>query len=664
MPKADILLRIDERGAGLPDFYMDGEYDPLADDVPPVPTGVSIQPVQDGILIAVDFSIDKAHLFARFESFIVYARPINTEVVDGSGQEIGRIANGQSSWVWHPAYSGYDSWEIALTAISNTGYESAKTAWYRCTISTFYDNFESYGGAAVSPLEAIYWLKIEQFENDADWWVPPSASVSDNATAGEFAEGAQGVKFTQSNEMIITDFRKTVTLDLSADGRFTNTDYIIVSYYVHTPGTYVKFVFNTTAGSDYYISPSQSATAGWHYVKILRSAMMTGGTPDWANITKIGILPSNLVVVTIDDWRIVKADPDDATTFNDTGAVWDFSDGTWHIYAGNRTGEPAYNCSLGQIETPADDDYFATVHAVSLTNGRMSSGLYIKGSDGIGGLAFRVEDATLGSEDVLTAELDTAGDTVTLYRYAAGAKTSLASAAYVCAPDILYWVGADFRDPGNENRVKIYVATTEAGLWAADNLKISHATTDVWPVGSQVGVVCHACNCRFVQFRAGSPQTADYAHTAGVALKLVTTEYPQRATMWHDESLVLIGNAVATYHNASDNYATHSRQQPPANGDTFTQSCILRAGTYTFYALGLTDEDYGILDWYLDGVVFATGQDWYAGALAYNVIKTVANVVVAFDGYHVLKGVVNGKNGSSLDYIIQLTKTWFTPAAD
>jgi hypothetical protein len=139
---------------------------------------------------------------------------------------------------------------------------------------------------------------------------------------------------------------------------------------------------------------------------------------------------------------------------------------------------------------------------------------------------------------------------------------------------------------------------------------------------------------------------------------------PTRADLYHDESTVVTGNALAVTIDTGqiDNY--FARQSASANGDSFTQSVFLRAGTYTFSVEGQTNAANGMIDWYLDGSTFTTGQDWYSAAQTKNVVKTVSSVVIANDGYHVLKGVVNGKNASSTGFNMDLTKMWFRQAAD
>lgn len=140
-------------------------------------------------------------------------------------------------------------------------------------------------------------------------------------------------------------------------------------------------------------------------------------------------------------------------------------------------------------------------------------------------------------------------------------------------------------------------------------------------------------------------------------------DFPVRAWLVHRQALVTAGNALRTDVGTSDIGNAVTYQNTAANGDTFTQSVFLRAGTYTFSALGLTGTSEGIIDWYIDNVSFITGQDWYSSPAVHNVIKTGSCTVIG-DGFHVLKGVINGKNASSSSYYRTLQECWFTPSAD
>ena len=139
---------------------------------------------------------------------------------------------------------------------------------------------------------------------------------------------------------------------------------------------------------------------------------------------------------------------------------------------------------------------------------------------------------------------------------------------------------------------------------------------------------------------------------------------PKRATMWHDEATVTAGNALARLVVDTHAYNVVSYQSASANGDTFTHGFQVGEGTYTLTVLGRHLTNAGRVDWYVDDVLVASAQDWYAGSAAPNITKTVADIVIAEGGWHVLKGVVNGKNGSSSGYNLQLTKYWLKQASD
>ncbi len=66
-------------------------------------------------------------------------------------------------------------------------------------------------------------------------------------------------------------------------------------------------------------------------------------------------------------------------------------------------------------------------------------------------------------------------------------------------------------------------------------------------------------------------------------------QLPTRAVCWHDEATVLTGNALTTATNTSQPYNVVAYQNTGVNGDSFTQSVFLKAGTYPFSVLGVTD---------------------------------------------------------------------------
>lgn len=140
--------------------------------------------------------------------------------------------------------------------------------------------------------------------------------------------------------------------------------------------------------------------------------------------------------------------------------------------------------------------------------------------------------------------------------------------------------------------------------------------------------------------------------------------FPRRWHTFHLTSAVLSGSAIALGAITAGQIHVHfALQNPSVNGDTFTQSFVLAKGIYTFTAIGFTNADGGLLDWYLDNTLIASGDDFYSGAPVSNVIYT-HTVTVQSNGYHVLKGVVNGKNGASTNFVIRITTLAFIPSAD
>lgn len=136
--------------------------------------------------------------------------------------------------------------------------------------------------------------------------------------------------------------------------------------------------------------------------------------------------------------------------------------------------------------------------------------------------------------------------------------------------------------------------------------------------------------------------------------------YPKRASWWFVDG---IGTALERNSNyTSMEYQALWTQVSPADGDSWTFSAVLAAGSYTFYTFGRKGTNYGILDYYLDGESIETGQDWY-GSYTNNVTKSFTFSVPS-SGYHVFTLTVNGKNGSSSDYRAVLTRLYILPTAD
>ncbi len=143
------------------------------------------------------------------------------------------------------------------------------------------------------------------------------------------------------------------------------------------------------------------------------------------------------------------------------------------------------------------------------------------------------------------------------------------------------------------------------------------------------------------------------------------TSLPKRATLWADESIKTAGNNFTHVFDGNQIHAAYSYQNASANGDTFTQSVFLRAGTYTPEILAVKEANGGILKVQLDGVDVMTNLDFYAASTTYNVAFGAAQpFTIPTDGYHKLTFVVTGRNGSSGGWNIKWTKMDLKQAAD
>lgn len=153
--------------------------------------------------------------------------------------------------------------------------------------------------------------------------------------------------------------------------------------------------------------------------------------------------------------------------------------------------------------------------------------------------------------------------------------------------------------------------------------------------------------------------------TQATGNKWASIPFPTRATMWGDEGIVVAGNTGVTIAiGTSQLYSAYAYQTTPANGDARTWGMYLAAGTYTFKVLGTLGNNQGKSDYYIDGTLVASGDDWYAASGSSNAILTHSSITVSGNGWHQFKIVVNGKNASSSNYFMVVGKIWFYQSAD
>jgi len=146
-------------------------------------------------------------------------------------------------------------------------------------------------------------------------------------------------------------------------------------------------------------------------------------------------------------------------------------------------------------------------------------------------------------------------------------------------------------------------------------------------------------------------------------LQYLYDNLPTRCTMFHSESVVTAGNALAGSIITGNAHNAVWNQCVAANSDAFTHAFVLAEGLYGLYWYGLTGPNCGYITWAIDGTTIATNQDWYSAGWVYNVTLGVA-ITISTGGRHVLTGTVTGKNAGSSGYYISLTKMYVLPGSD
>jgi hypothetical protein len=420
--------------------------------------------------------------------------------------------------------SSWTAWQLGFAIITGIG-------------QTIQDKFDGYGGAIPSRLENLWWLKIAQFAPEEGW----GGNGSYNSTILLEGNTARDTGKHQAGGYLVYDSSNNLMSDLDVEGRFTDDDYIILSVYRPTPFTggssfsiiFAESLYHAGNPGSQKFTYSTTVVTGWNYLKIKKSEFTAENSPDWANVRIMAIQQPNVPESSstsggwiIDDLRIVKADPDNANTYNDTGPAWDRATnigtdvGEWHIYKGNRAGEPAKPFSYGQIKTATSPALWYFSHkplvTTNIISGTIQAGVYLKGANGQAGLAFFVKNVIAGSWDMYTLEADSAADAIQLVKWVGGTRTVISTASFTFGPNQILWFGADFRDyDADGGRIRVYASLSEGNLIQASRMVISAQDTQwLGDAGGSVGLLSYQANVRFVNLVAGSPAHSDVADVA------------------------------------------------------------------------------------------------------------------------------------------------------
>jgi hypothetical protein len=128
---------------------------------------------------------------------------------------------------------------------------------------------------------------------------------------------------------------------------------------------------------------------------------------------------------------------------------------------------------------------------------------------------------------------------------------------------------------------------------------------------------------------------------SGVAL------FPHMATL-------INGNPVTVTVVTTQEFNLVGAQTAAAVNDRLGWAFPCQAGDFTVRVNGRTFNSAGKVDWYFDGELVATGQDWYSASTVNNVTKTFT-ITIPEDGIHTLESLVASKHASSSGYSFQLS---------
>ncbi|MCL4301141.1 MAG: hypothetical protein KJ077_35745 [Anaerolineae bacterium] len=478
---------------------------------------------------------DTSHIHVGFSHYVL-------EVADGSAGEGATTLDTHATFESFPRIFAGETGVTTyyrLTPYDWAGNVGTASDWTPGTPITFgdggaiiQDKFDTYGGSTLAPLDSLYWLSLAKVEQSESWVLNSATWVSTN-----ISEGAKGIRVVSVPGLpYLVSLAKS--MNLSQEGRFTNDDYLVIQTNIANYGWQKVTVtlYNSGSypgGSGYRRTFDTTVDFGSPFVVKRSEFVAYGASPNWATIAGIQFYvehqSGSVLDMTLDDIRIVKADPDNAAAYNDTGKAWDYAISTdvydaseWHIYAGNRTGEPGKPFGFGQVNHSTSPDHWYLAHKPVDTNvvsGTIQAGLFHK-ENGQNGLAFYIKDVTPDAWTMYAVETDNVGDTVKLVKWVDGVRTELGSASFAFSfaaggtTGQTVWIGADFSDYDTDGgRIKVYASTVEGNLIQAGNLKISVQDTEVGS-GGTVGLLSYQANVRFVNFTAGSPAHADVADVA------------------------------------------------------------------------------------------------------------------------------------------------------
>ena len=216
----------------------------------------------------------------------------------------------------------------------------------------------------------------------------------------------------------------------------------------------------------------------------------------------------------------------------------------------------------------------------------------------------------------------------------------------------------------------------DAGVSDSEDVEyglITYSTSTRQPVGSETGTGRYISSG--LVFKRTTVESSTDSDNSAIELTGNTQIYlnplaswynnilTKAPVLWQDQATVILGNGFARNLDSNQPYGYVVQQTASADSDEWNNGFVSRFGTYTMKLLVLTANSCGLLDIYIDDVLVSSGLDFYTVGTVEAATLQVSDVVITTNGYHTLKGKVNGKNVLSSGYDIPITKIWFVPVS-
>jgi hypothetical protein len=420
---------------------------------------------------------------------------------------------------------------VSLVAVNDLGTQSSTPATLDTTNpfptgDTVRDSFDTYGGDTIaqSGSTALKWVSLMTMETGA-----PGETVQQDwpIVGGVVPQGVIGAQLDTDT----SHNRRDGAMDFTNDGRFTTDDYFVAAAYVsNSLETFNSFFIRFTDNGGKHagiVTPVEMEGGAYSFVAIKVSDIAADSGFNWANVSRIalysefysfGVYP----VIYMDDLRLVKADPGNTATFNDTGEAWDFSGGVWHIY--NDLSNIPF--ALGQIKADSPGSRYVAMRAGSyaITN-HIAAGIYLRTNNGtVGVVGFAID-----ANNCYEIKIDSSSDTLKLVKYVGGTPTELGSLSVATSPNVKYYLALERDINGYLNG---YLATEGQTVISAATLKF-HVLDSTY-VSGKIGLSNYGCAARYFYVRAGSPEHALSAELAYDSNRLNGLHSTDFALIGHD----------------------------------------------------------------------------------------------------------------------------------